>query len=59
MERLFLHQRKFKVLNEDPTIRNLRTVQKYLNTLYNRGKTTKLEKKQMRPKFPQISRLHG
>ena len=26
MERLFSDQRKFEVLNEDPTIRNLRTV---------------------------------
>ena len=26
MERLFSDQRKFKVLNENPTVRNLRTV---------------------------------
>ena len=59
MERLFSDQRKFKVLNEDPTIRNLRTVQNYLNTLYNRGETTELEKKVMRPKFAQIARALG
>ena len=45
MERLFSDQRKFKVLNEDPIIKNLRTVQNYLNTLYNCGKITELEKK--------------
>ena len=59
MERLFSDQRKFKVLNEDPTIRSLRTVQNYLNTLYNRGETTELEKKEMHPKFVQIARAHG
>ena len=51
MERLFSDQRKFKVLYEDPTIRNLRTVQNYLNTLYNRGEITELEKKEMHPRF--------
>ena len=59
MERLFSDQRKFEVLNEDPTIRNLRTVQNYLNTLCNRGEITELEKKEMRPKFAQIARIHG
>ena len=59
MERLFSDQRKFKVLNEDPTIRNLRTVQNYLNTLCNRGEITELEKKEMCPKFAQIVRTHG
>ena len=35
MAHLFSDQRKFKVLNEDPTIRNVRTVQNYVRTLYN------------------------
>ena len=61
MKRLFQDQRKFKVLNEDPTIRNLRTVQNYLNTytLCNRDEITGLEKKEMHPKFPQIAGAHG
>ena len=59
MERLFSYQRKFKVLNEDPSIRNLRTVQNYLNTLYDRGEITELENKEMRPKFPQTARTDG
>ena len=59
IERLFLDQRKFKVLNEDPTIGNLRTVQNYLNTLYNRSEITELEKKEMRLKFAQIAGAHG
>ena len=58
MERLFSDQRKFKDFNEDPTIRNLRTVKNYLNTLYNRVEITELEKKEMRPKFAQIARAH-
>ena len=59
MERLFSVQKKLKVLNEDPTIRNLRTIQNYLKTLRNRGEVTELEKKEMRPKFAQIARVHG
>ena len=58
MERLFSDQRKFKYFNEDPTIRNLRTVKNYLNTLYNRVEITELENKEMRPKFVQIARAH-
>ena len=56
--RLFSDQRQFKVLNKDPTIRSLRTVQIYLNTLYNRGEITELEKKEMCRKFAQIARAH-
>ena len=59
MEHLFLDQRKFKLLNKDPTIRNLRTVQNYLNTLYIRGEITKLEKKEMHDKLAEISRSNG
>ena len=58
MECLFSDQRKFKVVNEDPTIRNLRTLQNYLNTLYNRSEITELEKKEMHPKFVQIATAH-
>ena len=45
MDPLFSNQRKFKILNEDPIIKHLRTVQNYLNTLYNRRERTELEKK--------------
>ena len=58
-EGLFSDQRKFKIVNEDPTFRNLRTVQNYLSTLYNRGEITELEKKEMCPKFSQSVRAQG
>ena len=59
MERLFLDQRKVKVLTEDPTTRSLTAVQNYLNTLYNSGETTELKKKEMRPKFAQVGSTSG
>ena len=34
---LFNDPRKFEILNEDPTLRNLSTIQRYLNTLELRG----------------------
>ena len=59
MERLFSAQRKHKILNEDPTIRNLRTILNYSKALCNRGKITELENKEMCPEFAQIARAHG
>ena len=38
MERLFTDTRKFTLLQEDPTLRNLSTVETYLNTLHKRNK---------------------
>ena len=37
MERLFNDTRKFTLLQEDPALRNLSTVQTYLNTLNKRN----------------------
>ena len=59
LDRLFNDKSKFEVLKEDPTLRNLSTLQKYLNTLCKRGEITEDEKKLMRPKFGQIGRAHG
>ena len=56
---LFSDKSKFKVVNEDPTLRNLSTVQNYLNNLFSRGEITEEQKKEMRLKFSHIVRAHG
>ena len=59
LDRLLNDKTKFEILEEDPTLRNLNTIQNYLNTLYKRGEITEDEKKLMRPKFGQVGRAHG
>ena len=58
LEKVFNNKKKFKVLQEDPTLRNLSTVQSYLNTLLNRNEISEDIKKKMRPVSAQISRAH-
>ena len=48
MERLFNDTNKFTLLQEDPTLRNLSTVQTYLNTLQKRNEITLENKNLMR-----------
>ena len=59
MECLFSDKTKFQVLDKDPTLQSLNTVQNYLNTLFYRGEISNDEKKSIRPKFAQIGRAHG
>ena len=59
MERLFNYTSKFTLLQEDPTLRNLSTVQTYLNTLQKRNEITLEDKNLIPPKFAQIGRAHG
>ena len=59
IECLFSDKTKFQVLDKDPALQSLNTVQKYLNTLFNRGEISNDEKKSIRPKFAQIGRSHG
>ena len=59
LDQLFIDPTKFEILNEDPTLSNLSTIQRYLNTLELRSEITKDENKQMRPKFAQTGRAHG
>ena len=59
MERLFNDTSKFTLIHEDPTLRNLSTVQTYLNTLHKRNEITLEDKNLMRPKFSQIACAHG
>ena len=50
MERLFNDTSKFTLVHEDPTLRNLSTIQTYLNTLRKRNEITE-DKNLMRPKL--------
>ena len=59
MERIFNDKTKFKVVNNDPTFRNLASVQNYLNTLVSRGELTENDKMEMRPKSARLGRAHG
>ena len=59
MKRLFNDTSKFTLLQEDPALRNLSTVQTYLNTLNKRNKVTLENKNLMRPNFAQIECAHG
>ena len=59
LDQLFNDPTKYKILNEDPTLRNLSTIQRYLNTIELKGEITKDENKQMRPEFTHIGRAHG
>ena len=51
LENLFNDTSKFQLLDVDRTIRNLSTVQSYLNTLYNRQEITLEDNNAMRPNF--------
>ena len=46
LEQLFNDPTKFEILNEDPTLFNFSTIQRYLNTLELRGEITTEENKQ-------------
>ena len=59
LENLFNATSKFQLLDLDTTMRNLSTVQNYLNMLYNRHKITLQHKNAMRPKLVQVGRAHG
>ena len=59
MERIFNDKTKFKVVNNDPTFRNLASVQNYLNTLVSRGELIENDKMEMRPKSARLGRAHG
>ena len=54
MERLFNDTSKFTLLQEDPTLRNLSTVQTYLKTLQKRNEITLDDKNLMRPKYSSL-----
>ena len=51
LDQLLNYPIKFEILNEEPTLPNLSTIQRYLNTRELRVEITKDENKQMRPKI--------
>ena len=59
LENLFNDASKFQLLYHNPTIRNLLTVQSYLNTLYNHQEITLVDKNAITPKFAQVGQAHG
>ena len=59
LEQLFNNPAKFEILNEDPTLRNLSTIQGYLNTLELSAEITKDKNKKMRHKLAQMGTAHG
>ena len=59
IQHIFSNKRKFKIVKDDPTIKNLTTVQKYINTLAKRGAITEAIKTQIRPKSAQLGKAYG
>ena len=47
MKKLFSDCSKFKVIQKDPTLTQLKTVQNYVNTMFKRNKISEEEKKQL------------
>ena len=58
VEDIFKEKNKFKMLNDDPTLINLKTEQNYLKTLSKQGEITTEEEKQMHHKFAHIDHAH-
>ena len=59
METMFGDKTKFKVVNEDPTITRVNTIQTYVNRIFKRNEITEEEKKQMRPTGGNRARARG
>ena len=49
---------KFNRITTDPTLVRRSAIQRFINTMYNRGKMSKQEKEEMRPKSATIGRAH-
>ena len=56
---MFNDTSRFTLLQEDPTLHNVLTVQTYLNTSHKRNEITVEDKNLMRPKYAQFGRIHG
>ena len=59
MKMLFPDRSKFKPIQKDPTLTQLKTVHNYVNTMFKRNKTSEEGKKQMRPMTGELGRAHG
>ena len=58
MKKLFSDRSKFKVIQKDPTLTQLKIAQNYVNTMFKRNKISEEEKKQLRPMAAQLRRAH-
>ena len=47
MKKLFSDRAKFKLIQKDPTLTQLKTVQNYVNTMFKRNEISEEEKKQL------------
>ena len=59
MKKLFFDSSKFKVIQKDPTLTQLKTGQNNVNTMFKRNEISEEEKKQLRPMAAQLGRAHG
>ena len=55
---LYSVRSKFKVIQKDPTLTPLKTVQNYVNTMLKRNEIFEEEKKQLRPMAAQLGRTY-
>ena len=56
---MFKDAKKFQILEKDPTITQIKSLQSYLTTLLKRNEITKAEFDLMRPKNSKPARAHG
>ena len=59
VEHLFKDPKRFQILDTDPTITRIKSLQSYLRTLLQRNEITKAEFDLMRPKNAKPARAHG
>ena len=56
---MFFDRSKFKVIQKDPTLTQLKTGQNNVNTMFKRNEISEEEKKKLRPMAAQLGRAHG
>ena len=59
MKKLFSDLSRFKLIQKDPTLTRLKTVQNYVNTMFKRNEISEEEKKQLWPITAQLGRARG
>ena len=59
LEHLFIDKKKFKEINEDPTMTQLSTLQNYLRSLFKRDEVTEEQYKKLRPQNARVARAHA
>ena len=59
VQRIFDDRTKFEVVEKDPTVANLKTLQTYLNKLEDRKEISEEVKQRIRPKCGKYGRAHG